>query len=1643
MTSPGTALEARFRNLLALACVMGALLAGSDAAAQAAGCRTRTSTADFLAGVRDGTAVGETDSSAAAGLLELQPGAADLFLDPALGPAWVVTRPAAGAQPLIAGGVMDVQMESGGLPVTSSGHMAATSGPGAVCEARVLLQPGSNFSSVGFFADTATLTQWAYFSTFGTGDDSVTVIHTSVRDSSGVIAGVPTGLTLDEWHDLRIVWQPGVLEFWADGVLLDTRTGVGFSQPLRFGFYKSGGSDSSLLVDWVRVTPYQAGSGSYESAVQDAGVAGSAWTGLTWTGSEPAGTGVAFATRTGETAAPDSAWSAWEPVSGAAVASPPGRYAQFRATLTTADLLAGPAVQDVEFCFETPPDTTAPTLVAFTPADGATGVPGGTLVTATFDEPVDPATLTAATFTVAPGGGEAVPAGVALDSTGTVATLTPDAPLAHFTTFEARVAAAVTDAAGNALGADIVWTFTTEDVDLEPPTVVDTSPADGATGILADVAVRATFSEPVDPATVDGAAFTLKPVDGSPLPAAVHYDPTSQTAILVPDAELAYATTYEARLATAIADPAGNPLGADEAWTFTTRLTPPVCFTATATADFAAGLLDDLALAETDSSARGGQLRLPPAAGALFLEPTLGPDWVVTRSGPDAQPSIVQGVMDAQFYDGDEPVTSTAHMAQAVAAPVVCEYRGQLRSGSNFSTMGLMSDSDLREQRAYFSTFGTGPDSVPVIHTVIRDTSGVIAAVPTAVTPDAWHVFRIEVLADRVEFYADGVHVDTRTGTGYTMPLRFAYYKSGGSATAMPIDWVRVTPYQANAGSHDSAVLDAGAAGTAWTDLTWNGSEPAGTTVALATRTGETAVPDASWSPWEPLAGGTTASPPGRYAQFRLDLTTSDLMISPAVDDVRFCYETPPDTTAPAIIASTPADGATGVPAGTLVTATFDEPVDPATLTAATFTVAPGGGEAVPAGVALDSTGTVATLTPDAPLAHFTTFEARVAAAVTDTAGNALGADIVWTFTTEDVDLEPPLVVAHEPAPGATGVSATAVVRATFSEGLDPATVDGTTFTLTPDGGSPVPATVSYDGSTLAATLVPDAELAYATTYEARLTTGIADPAGNPLGADEAWTFTTRLTPPVCFTATATADFAAGLLDDLALAETDSSARGGQLRLPPAAGALFLEPTLGPDWVVTRSGPDAQPSIVQGVMDAQFYDGDEPVTSTAHMAQAVAAPVVCEYRGQLRSGSNFSTMGLMSDSDLREQRAYFSTFGTGPDSVPVIHTVIRDTSGVIAAVPTAVTPDAWHVFRIEVLADRVEFYADGVHVDTRTGTGYTMPLRFAYYKSGGSATAMPIDWVRVTPYQAASGSYVSPVHDTGDSATAWTELNWTGSEPVGTAVAFETRTGEAAVPDSTWSAWAPLAGADIASPPGRYGQYRALLTSGDPLASPAIDEVRFCYTPTAAADTTAPAVTATVPEAGAGRAPLEGPVSATFSERLDPATVTTASFTLVPDGGPAVAATVGLDSTGTVATLVPDALLAPNTVYTATLATALADTAGNALAEAFVWSFTTASGPSAAELPRATALLPNYPNPFNPRTTVAFDLAREGRVRVRIYSVDGRLVRTLVAGTLPAGRHTLVWSGDDDRGRGVATGVYLLRMETAETSRTRKMLLLQ
>ncbi|MBN2828762.1 MAG: T9SS type A sorting domain-containing protein, partial [Candidatus Cloacimonetes bacterium] len=90
-----------------------------------------------------------------------------------------------------------------------------------------------------------------------------------------------------------------------------------------------------------------------------------------------------------------------------------------------------------------------------------------------------------------------------------------------------------------------------------------------------------------------------------------------------------------------------------------------------------------------------------------------------------------------------------------------------------------------------------------------------------------------------------------------------------------------------------------------------------------------------------------------------------------------------------------------------------------------------------------------------------------------------------------------------------------------------------------------------------------------------------------------------------------------------------------------------------------------------------------------------------------------------------------------------------------------------------------------------------------------------------------------------------------------------------------------------------------------------------------------------------------------------------------------------------------------------------------------------------------TVLFGNYPNPFNPTTTISYSLANEEKVKLEIFNVKGQLVKTLVNEIQHIGRHSIEWNGKDNADKDCASGLYMYRFQTKGLNTVKKAMLLK
>lgn len=206
----------------------------------------------------------------------------------------------------------------------------------------------------------------------------------------------------------------------------------------------------------------------------------------------------------------------------------------------------------------------------------------------------------------------------------------------------------------------------------------------------------------------------------------------------------------------------------------------------------------------------------------------------------------------------------------------------------------------------------------------------------------------------------------------------------------------------------------------------------------------------------------------------------------------------------PTVTVTDPADKDINVFLNKVITATFSVAMNPLTLTpatATTFTIKQGA-TSVPGKVTYS--GKTAYFKPNSSLTLNTVYTGTITTAAKNVQGTALAKDTVWTFTTGSVSA--PEVISTDPSDLAINVSLNKVISATFSEVMNLATINASTFTLM-IGTAIVAGTVNYSGTT--ATFTPTAKLLSGTTYTATITTGAQNLGGIPMANDYVWSFST------------------------------------------------------------------------------------------------------------------------------------------------------------------------------------------------------------------------------------------------------------------------------------------------------------------------------------------------------------------------------------------------------------------------------------------------------------------------------------------------------------------------------------------------------
>ena len=291
----------------------------------------QTTASSFAAGTQSGTAVTSTSGGE-----ERLAQTLDDFTGTALGATWTTKSWASlGGGPTsvtVANSILSV----GGAQVISTAIPSGTPVEGSVAFAAATFQHFGMATDLGAVSGNS----WAIFSTMNTTNTLFARVNANGATQDVSLGALPTG-----FHDYVVQPVSGGFQFFIDGALQTTilatvPTGTAFK-----AVFSSFGP-SALQADWVKSGGY-ASTGTFISSVFDSGSTAT-WGAITWTADVPPGTTIQIFTSSGNTATPDSTWSAFAPATnGGAITSPPGRYLRYMVVFTTNNPALTPTLYDI------------------------------------------------------------------------------------------------------------------------------------------------------------------------------------------------------------------------------------------------------------------------------------------------------------------------------------------------------------------------------------------------------------------------------------------------------------------------------------------------------------------------------------------------------------------------------------------------------------------------------------------------------------------------------------------------------------------------------------------------------------------------------------------------------------------------------------------------------------------------------------------------------------------------------------------------------------------------------------------------------------------------------------------------------------------------------------------------------------------------------------------------------------------------------------------------------------------------------------------------------------------------------------------------------------------------------------------------
>ena len=344
---------------------------------------------------------------------------------------------------------------------------------------------------------------------------------------------------------------------------------------------------------------------------------------------------------------------------------------------------------------------------------------------------------------------------------------------------------------------------------------------------------------------------------------------------------LTLSATYDYQVTST--DGAGNPAqSAVMSFTMPTA-SPPPCGEDIVAADFALGTVDPNTVVIPDGD---GGVSLKPLLNEEFSGTSLPSGWA-SGNFEGTNTTVAGGVVTV---DGTHVFTNTTYGPGASLAFVATFNSGK------FQNVGFSSDQPFNTNP--WLTIGQGaPPLQTTLYARASDGTNISLGANLMGSP---HTYLIKWNAGNFEFYVDGSPTPNATiPLTVTIPMYVQISDVGINDGTLSVDWLRASPFPAS-GTYTSRTFDQGSP-AGWGTASWNETVPAGTSLNLSVRTGDTPTPDVSWTTYLSLTNGAPVGLSSRYIQYKADFSTSNLALTPMLEEVSITCNGPADVTPPVI----------------------------------------------------------------------------------------------------------------------------------------------------------------------------------------------------------------------------------------------------------------------------------------------------------------------------------------------------------------------------------------------------------------------------------------------------------------------------------------------------------------------------------------------------------------------------------------------------------------------------------------------------------------------------------------------------------------------------------------------------------------------